>query len=221
MRGSRWVVLVAAAMAAALAGCSSNKPNPGPSAPDSHVSSPSTTSASGGPTSPKTSAATTPATSSSSAPADPRVAAAVKAYDNFMAAYAVSEQHPPDSQGKPYVAGGDFTKYAFDPARIEYVSYILGLTQLQLAYRGTPPVPRVSVTNADLATKPYPTVTLVDCPTAPNNWKVVATSPGPPATTKTTPKAPPPYKATVTVIFYEKHWGVSKITTDTSRTCQP
>lgn len=108
----------------------------------------------------------------------------------------------------------------FDPARSEYVGYVLNLTLAQLAYQGTPPTPRLSVTNADLAARPYPTVTLTDCPTAPASWKVVATS-GPPPTTKTSPTAPPPYKATVTVIYYEKHWGVSKMTVDTSKTCQP
>lgn len=108
----------------------------------------------------------------------------------------------------------------FDPARGEYVGYVLNLTLAQLAYRGTPPTPRPSVTNVDLAAKPYPTVTLTDCPTAPGNWKVVATS-GPPPTTKTAPKVPAPYKATVTVIFYEKRWGVSRMAVDSSRTCTP
>lgn len=220
MRRSRWVVLAATAITAALlAGCSSSSPNPGPSASDSRATTTTSTSASSTP--PSTGSQSTPPTSRSSTPADPRVAAAVKAYENFMAAYEVSEQHPPSSPAKPYVAGSDFTRYSFDPARIEYVSYIRGLMQLQVAYRGTPPVPRVFVTNVDLGAKPYPTVMLVDCPTAPDDWKVVATSPGPPATTKTAPKAPPPYKATVTVIFYEKRWGVYKIRTDTSRTCTP
>lgn len=219
MRTSHRVAFVSAAMAVVVAGCSSNTPNPGPSGTDGSTT-PSTSGTSGSPTAPTTSSTTTPATSSSSAPADPRVAAAVRAYDNFMATYAVSQQHPPATPDKPYVAGGDFPKYMFDPARSEYVGYVLNLTLAQLAYRGTPPMPRLSVTNADLAAKPYPTVTLTDCPTAPASWKVVATS-GPPPTTKTSPKAPPPYKATVTVIFYEKRWGVSKMTVDTSKTCQP
>lgn len=221
MRSSRLVALLAAVMAIVVVGCSSSSPNPGPSAPDSsQVTTASTPSTSGSSASPSASSSTTPATSSSSVPADPRVAAAVKAYDNFMATYAVSERHPPAGPDKPYVAGGDFPRYMFDPARSEYVGYVLNLTLAQLAYQGTPPTPRLSVTNADLAARPYPTVTLTDCPTAPASWKVVATS-GPPPTTKTSPTAPPPYKATVTVIYYEKHWGVSKMTVDTSKTCQP
>jgi hypothetical protein len=205
-------------MVAVIAGCSSSTPNPGPRASDSHGTS---TTTSGSTSTSPPSSSSPPSTTGSSAPADPRVAAAVKAYENFVAAYEVSQQHPPTAPNKPYVAGGDFTKYSFDPARIEYVGYILGLTQLQLAYRGTRPSPRVSVTNVNLAAKPNPTVTLIDCPTAPANWKIVATSPGPPPTTKTAPKAQPPYRAAVTVIFYEKRWGVQKITTDTSRTCTP
>ena len=216
MRRSRWVLLVAAAMVAALAGCSSNTPNPGPTAPDSQVSS---TGASGSSTSPKTGPATTSASSSTSAPADPRVAAAVKAYDNFMAAYQMSQRHPPSAPNKPYVAGGNFPLFAFDPARADTVGSILFLTEGNLKYEGTPPSHRVSVTHADLAAAPYPTVTVTDCPTAPASWKVVAIA-GPPPTTKT-PKVPPPYRVTAQVIFYEKHWGVSTLKVDDSRTCSP
>jgi hypothetical protein len=143
----------------------------------------------------------------------------VKAYESFVTAWQVSEQQPPAAPDKPYVAAGDFTKYAFDPARAEAVGDVLFLTEGHLKYVGTAPAVRVSVTNVNLAAKPYPTITVADCPTAPASWKVVATS-GPPPTTKT-PKVQPPYEVTAQVIFYEKHWGVARMTADSSRTCSP
>ena len=210
-RRSRWAALVAAAMTAALlAGCSSSSPNPGPSASDSRGTSSST---SGSTTTPPPTSGSPPATTSSSAPADPRVAAAVKAYESFMNAYNVAELHP------TYAAAGSFVKYSFDPARADASSEILFLVQGHLKYVGTPPTPRLSVAKVDLAAAPYPTVTVVDCPTAPASWKVVATS-GPPPTTRQ-PKARPPYKITAQVILYEKHWGVQKMTVDSTRTCSP
>jgi hypothetical protein len=136
-----------------------------------------------------------------------------------MTAYGVSEQHPPAAPNKPYVPGGNFPKYSFDPARADSVGDILFLTQGNLKYEGTAPTVRASVTGVDLAAAPYPTVTVTDCPTAPENWKVVATS-GPPPTIKT-PKVAPPYKVTAQVISYENHWGVYKLKVDDSRTCSP
>jgi hypothetical protein len=143
----------------------------------------------------------------------------VKAYESFVTAYQVSQHQPPSAPNKPYVANGNFPKYSFDPARADTVSSILFLTEGHLRYEGTPPAHRVSVTNANLGAAPYPTVTLTDCPTAPSSWRVVATS-GPPPTTRK-PKVPPPYRVTAKVIFYEKHWGVSTLKVDDSRTCSP
>lgn len=129
--------------------------------------------------------------------------------------------HPPKKVGDPLPRSGNFRPYSFDPIQGQTLSDILSLTELQVAYRGTPPLSRVSVTSVDLAGKPYPTVTLTDCPTL-ANWKIVATSPGPPPTVKSSPSgAPPPHLATAKVIFYEKRWGVSRISTDASRTCKP
>lgn len=218
---NRAVVVTAVLTCAALVavGCTSSGGKPNPSASvrstdPSSSSAPSTTSAT------STIPSSTPATSRS-APADPRVAAAVKAYQAFATAFAISEQHPPKAASDPYAPGGNFPKYMFDPARAEYVGQILSLTQLQVAYRGTPPVPRVSVTNVDLGAKPYPTIVLGDCP-VPARWKVVATTPGAPPTVKSSPSsAPPPYLASVQMIFYRKHWGVSRIGTNTSKTCTP
>jgi hypothetical protein len=215
-RSSPVLALLAAAIAAAaVAGCTSNSPNPGPSATDGQSTTPGT---SGSSTSPPTRSATTPQ-STTSTPADPRVAAALKAYESFVTAYQVSQQHPPAAPNKPYVAAGNFPKYSFDPARAETVSSILFLTEGNLKYEGTAPTHRVSVTNANLGAAPHPTVTVTDCPTAPASWKVVATT-GPPPTTKT-PKVPPPYKVTAQVIFYEQHWGVSTLKVDDSNTCSP
>lgn len=217
MRKSRRVALLAAAMAAVITGCSSNTPNPGPSAPDSQVTTPTTTSTSGGSTS-TTSPATTPPTSSSSAPADPRVAAAVKAYDNFIKATYVSYAHPPLKPGDPFPKGGDFRPYSFDPAQAKVLSYVLSLTLDGIEYRGTPPTPRVAVVSSQLAAQPYPTVTLTDCPTAPASWNAYYRATGKPVTDKPG-QVKPPHLTTVTVIFYQKHWGVKKLTANASRTC--
>lgn len=202
-----------------VTGCTSSTAKPGRSTNGS-AADPSTTSST---STTRTTSAPPPSTptTSSSTPADPRVVAAVRAYEAFAKAFAVSEQHPPKAANDPYAPGGNFPKYMFDPARAEYVGQVLSLSQLQVAYRGTPARPRASVTKVDLGAKPYPTVVVADCPVPPK-WKVVATTPGPPPTVKSSPAAaPPPYLATVQVIFYKKHWGVYKIATNTSTTCTP
>lgn len=224
MRRSSLVAFVAAAAAVvALAGCgNSGSPNPGPSAPNTQSADPSTSPAStSSPTSTPSSAPTTTPNESSSAPADPRVAAALKVYLAFSKTVAFTYMHPPKKIGNPLPSGGNFRPYSFDPAQGQVLNDVFSLTQLQVAYRGTPAISRPTVSNVDLTAKPYPTVTLTDCP-VPANWKIVATSPGPPPTVKSSaPGAPAPNLITAKVIFYEKHWGVSTMTTNISRTCTP
>lgn len=213
------LALVAAALAAAaVAGCSSSSPNPGPSATDGQSTTPSSPGTSGSSTAPSTGSAFTSPTASSSTPADPRVAAAVKAYENFFKATNVSFAHPPLKIGDPNPKGGDFRPYSFDPAQGQIISYVFSLTEDGIEYRGTPPTPRVSVVSAQLAAKPYPTVTLTDCPTAPPSWNAYYRATGKPTVDKPG-QVPPPYLVTVTVIFYEKHWGVQKLAPNASRTC--
>lgn len=219
MRKHREALLVAglACVAVTAAGCTSSDPNPGPAGTSS--SSPSAVSSSPG--SPTTSTSTAPSSSptpSSSAPADPRVAAALKAYDNFTTATYVSLAHPPLKIGNPYVKGGDFRPYSFDPAQAQMISYLFSLTEGGIEYKGTAPSPRTSVVSAELTAKPYPTVILTDCPTAPSSWNAYYRATGKPTTSKPG-QVKPPYLVTVTVIFYEKHWGVQKLTPNASRTC--
>ena len=134
---------------------------------------------------------------------------------------AYAYMHPPKKIGDPLPAGGNFRQFSFDPAQGQVLNDVFSLTQLQVAYRGTPAVARPTVANVDLTAKPYPTVTFSDCP-VPAKWKVVATTPGPPPTVKSSPsEAPAPNLTTAKVIFYEKRWGVSTISTNTSRTCTP
>ncbi|HEY7008890.1 MAG TPA: hypothetical protein VH395_08120 [Jatrophihabitantaceae bacterium] len=138
-----------------------------------------------------------------------------------MRTTAIAFIHPPRKLGDPLPKGGNYKAYSFDPARAEVADYVYFLTTSGLAMRGTPPAPRVSVTRVALAATPYPSIFLSDCPTAPANWRVVAVTPGPPPTVKSSASVPPPYKAQVQMIFYKKHWGVYKKTSDTARTCSP
>lgn len=205
-------------VASIVTSCTSSSPRPGPSRSDQSGTSGSPRSTLATSTLPANSSSTpSPSTSTY---ADPKVAAAVKAYRSFIEAYEFSQQHPPKAANAPYARSGDFTKYSFDPIRAKIAGSILFLTQGRLAYRGTPPAPRPSVTGLAIAAKPYPTITIEDCPTAPANWKVVAIS-GQPPTSHRPSKAAPPYRITAQVIFYLKRWGVYKLTTNTARTCTP
>ena len=212
------VPVMAALLVVAGTGCSSGSSNPRPSASDSP-----TASSTGSRTSSTTStlpSETQPSSPSSSAstPADPRVAAAVSSYTNFINAVNVTYTNPPKKIGDPFPARGDFRTYSFDPAQGQLISYVLSLTEGGIEYRGTPPTSRVAVVSTDLVAKPYPTVTLTDCPTAPPSWNAYHRKTGKPTTDKPT-KVSPPYLVTVQVIYYEKHWGVQKLTPNASRTC--
>lgn len=206
----------------AVAGCSSSgSPNLRSSASDSVTTSPTGSHSSDTPSTSPTESPPTSPSSSTSSPADPRVAAALHAYVSFTKSVAYAYMHPPKKVGHPLPAKGNFRRFSFDPAQGQMLNDVFSLTQLQVAYRGRPALARASVANVDLTAKPYPTVTVTDCP-VPANWKVVATSPGPPPIVKSSPSgAPAPNPTTAKVIFYEKRWGVSTLTTNTSRTCTP
>lgn len=208
-----------ACVAFVVTSCTSSSPTPGPSPTDKSGTSGSGVSAPATSNTPPANSSSTPSPSTSTY-ADPKIAAAVKAYRSFIEAYEFSQQHPPKAADAPYAHSGDFTKYSFDPIRAKIAGSILFLTQGHLAYHGTPPAPRPSVTGLAIAAKPYPTITIEDCPTAPANWKVVAIS-GQPPTSHRPSNAAPPYRITAQVIFYLKRWGVYKLTTNTARTCTP
>lgn len=211
------IVLIAAVVLGALTSCTSTGSNGGrssPSAPTSPVdrhSSPLTS---------PTSSGLSPSPSVSSSYADPKVAAAVAAYLAYARASQYAEQHPP-KLGQVLPKDGDFTRYAFDPARGNMLNEVTHLGEAGLAFRGTPPTPRISVVGIAPDAAPYPMITLSDCPTAPPNWRVVAVTAGPPPTVKSSAPAKPPYQSTAQVIFYEKRWGVYQVTLNQSRTCSP
>jgi len=129
----------------------------------------------------------------------------------------VTYANPPKKIGDPFPRGGNFRAYSFDPAQGQLISYVFSLTEGGIEYRGTPPTSRIAVVSTDLTAKPYPTVTLTDCPTAPPTWNAYYRKTGKPTADKPG-KVKPPYLVTVRVIYYEKHWGVQKLTPNTSRT---
>lgn len=212
--------LMAALLLTAIAGCSSSgSPNPGPVTSNSTTTSPTElrTSATSS-TSPSDARSSRPS-SSSSTPADPRVAAAVKSYENFIHAVNVTYADPPKKIGDPFPSGGNFRMYSFDPAQGQLISYVFSLTEGGIEYRGTPPTSRIAVVSTELTAKPFPKVTLTDCPTAPPSWNAYYRKTGKPTTDKPS-KVKPPYLVTVQIIYYEKHWGVRKLTPNASRTCR-
>jgi len=126
----------------------------------------------------------------------------------------------PRALGQDFAPGTDYTKYSFDPERSEFSAFIHQLSSQGLKMAGDPGRPRPKVRSVDLAAKPSPLVVLTDCPTPAVNWDAHDVKTGknvavpPPAGT-----VPPPYRTTIQVINYGSHWGVYKITTDSSRTC--
>ena len=198
-------VAVAVLLGTLVTGCGSSPPaNPGATDSPPIVTSAATTSETPTPT-------PTP-----SVEADPDKAAVVKAYLGFSAAVAEAARHP-SQIGHPKSA--DYAEYSFDPARAETDASIQMLAQSGLELRGTPPVPSPMLLSLDLTTKPYPTAVLVDCSDS-DDWKPYVVKSGKPQMVPTITPAPP-YETTTTMIFHRKRWGVYKVSSDTSRTCQP
>jgi hypothetical protein len=78
----------------------------------------------------------------------------------------------------------------------------------------------VKVAAIESDAKPYPRVVLKDCPTPTPTWRIYDAKTGKDMTRPLPPGTQPtPYLSTVEVIYYQGHWGVSKIDADTSRTC--
>jgi hypothetical protein len=169
---------------------------------------------------PTSTAMTSSPTSSQTPTIDPKARPAVTAYMNFVAARGEAMRNPRKLGGADYLPAADFTKFAFDPARGQANAFIVSLSEQGQLFKGDPGRPRVSVDAIELDAKPYPTVVLKDCPTPTPMWRIYdartgkdMTLPPPPGT------KPTPYLSTVQVIYYQGHWGVSKIDADTSRTC--
>ena len=171
-----------------------------------------------GTASPATSATSVP-TSSPTSTIDPKAQPAVDAYLAYMTA-ANNALRQPRALGQDFAPSADYTKYSFDPERSEFSAFVHQLSSQGLNMAGDPGRPRPKVRSTDLAAKPFAIVVLTDCPTPPVKWDAhdvktgkSAAVPPPPGT------VPPPYRTTVQVINYENHWGVARITTDSSRTC--
>ena len=150
---------------------------------------------------------------------DPKAEPAVNAYMNYVTALNEASRNP-RKLGQGYSPSADFTKFSFDPVRGQADTAIVSLGEQGLLYKGDPGRPRVKVDAVESDAKPYPTVVLKDCPTPTPTWRVYDAKTGkqmlmtlPPGT------KPTPYLSTVQVIYYQGHWGVSKIDADTSRTC--
>jgi len=186
------------------AACTSSKPK----ASDSPSTSPPSTS--------PTKTSTSP-TASPTPTVDPTARPAVAAYMAFDAATNVAQQHPfnPGSSTPP--AGADFTKYSFDPTKTSLLQFVGALAHAGEAYRGTPPAARITITAINLAAKPYPVVTLVNCPTLAPTWHAYDVKTGQQVPDQKT-KAPLPNPITVEVIQYQGHWGVRTVTPE-AKTC--
>ena len=148
---------------------------------------------------------------------DPRAAPAVVAYQRLNAATNAAREHPL-AKGQ-YPPEADFTKYSFDPFRTELANELQQLAAGGYVYRGTAPQAHPRVKSIALTASPWPKVTLTDCQTTPDwhiyNTKSGARIPDPKVGVR------PPYRSTIVMIYYKKHWGIYSFTSDPSATCTP
>lgn len=186
--------------------CTSSKAKP----TDSPTSSAS-------PTSSNPSTATASPTTSATPTIDPQAQPAVDAYMAFDAGTSAAQQHPFNPVTSTPPTGADFTKYSFDPTTPTTLQFVGALAAAGEAYRGTPPTARITITAINLAAKPYPVVTLVNCPTLAPTWHAYLVKTGEQVPDQQT-KAPPPNPIAVEVIQYQGHWGVRTVTPE-AKTC--
>jgi hypothetical protein len=158
-------------------------------------------------------------TSSQTPTVDPKAQPAVDSYLAYMTASNDALRNP-RALGQDFAAGADYTKYSFNPELSQFSAFINQLRSQGLKMMGDPGRPRPMVQSIDLAAKPSPLVVLTDCPTPAVEWDAHDVKTGKNmAVPPPTGTVPPPYRTTVQVISYQGHWGVSKITTDSSQTC--
>lgn len=164
---------------------------------------------------PSPSTATTTATPTPTL--EPQVQAALDSYLAFAKAAEVARRDPQAFlDGKNPAA--DFRQYSWDPMMIRYTVYVSKLAQQKVAYRGTPPQPRVVVQSVDMKAKPYPKVVLTDCQTPAPDWHAyrLATGKRVPEPSSSIPR---PWLITATIIYYKGRWGMAEASSDESRTC--
>lgn len=196
------LVLVLSLLGTAACGGSTKKSLPSPASSSASVS-------------PSANASLTSSTSSSAV--DARAQPAVDAYENFWETSMAANASPFAPASTP-TASEDFTKFSFDPARANQLTYVAQLVQSGVAWKGSHPTPRLSVTAIDLEASPYPTVTLRNCPTPAPTWQAYYLATGKPVPGN--PSAVPlPYEITVQMIKYQGQWGVKSLTSDSSKTC--
>jgi hypothetical protein len=148
---------------------------------------------------------------------DPRAKPAVQAYESFTQAV-IRAQQKPVAEPSAYPETANFTRYSFDPIAGEIEATIKLLSLEKREVRGTPPRSRITVTSIDPDARPWPTVTLSDCPAGRQGWQAFDIRTSKPVT-DVEPRIPPPNVATITVVFTEQHWGVHTITLDSTRAC--
>lgn len=146
---------------------------------------------------------------------DPLAQPALDAYRAFNETTNNASREPL-SLGSKYPRRADFTRYSFDPLRGEFETYLAGLAQQRISYRGEPPVSNLTVISINPQANPYPLVVLTDCQIG-SDWGIYRED-GTPVPDASAP-VPPPYLVTAKVIFYKGKWGVQSTEADTSRTC--
>lgn len=106
-----------------------------------------------------------------------------------------------------------------DPALGQFEKDLVTLATSSIAYRGTPPTPRIRISKVELSAKSPPAVTLTDCPDGQTRWVAFYVRSGKPVQILTTGVAPP-YKVTVVVVRHQDRWQVSQTAVDRNRTCR-
>ncbi len=158
-----------------------------------------------------------PAPTSGSPSIAPQEKAAMTAYIAFAKASRSAEEQPSDKSRFNSVRA-----HAVDPALANEGETLFNYQRANIAFKGQPPSPRVSVMVLAPAAKPYPTATVIDCPTISSRWKAYDTK-----THNVVPikypgeTAKPPHPTTANLIYYGGRWAVQKITTDVRQTCAP
>jgi hypothetical protein len=199
-------VVLPVLLAFATACTSSSGGNPSESPTPTSSSSVSLTSQ---PVTPSSSVPTTPKST-----AQPEATVARSAYGKYTEATYDAERSPQRDHNAV------LTSLAIDPALGTFQGLLTKLQLAGIANRGTPPRSRVKVTKTDLNAKPWPTVTIVDCPTVSSSWVAYDVKTGKPVKVVPNP-VNPPYAVTATVIRYKGTWVVYRTKADRNHTCVP
>lgn len=169
---------------------------------------------------PKTSTDDSTPVTSATPSRDPEARDAVTAFTNYWAAWTAAYRRPVNRNHPPIAPAEDFSKYSIGSVKSDTLTAVSTYADAGLAWRGPAPQPRWEVLSTEPTARPWPTVTLGNCPTV-ARWHLVDVRNGTAA--QTSPPAPgtakPPYRSVVTVIRYRSRWVVSSQTVDRTRTC--